>query len=332
MMSGQSYQQVQDALRKQGEFVNALNGAQGVQNQADVYRQYADIAAGRGPNPAQAMLKQATGQNVAQTGAMMASSRGASANPGMIARQAGMAGGNLQQQAAGQGATLQAQQSLGALDQMGGIANEQIGQQMTGQQMLSQNRLGQYQAASGLQGNINSNNTSLANSNRDLAGKIGGGLLQGGAGGLGLFGSGDGGGGGGSGFMMNKGPGSTMNNGASYAGGGEIPGSPAPAGPRSALGQALMAKGGKVPAKVSPGEIYLSPQKAKAVAKGKASPLSGERIKGKAKVKGDSYANDTVKKTLQSGGVVIPRSKALGDDVAEKATAFVRAVMAKGRH
>ncbi len=93
-----------------------------------------------------------------------------------------------------------------------------------------------------------------------------------------------------------------------------------------------MAKGGKVPAKVSPGEIYLSPKKAAAVAKGKASPLSGERIKGKARVKGDSYANDTVNKTLQSGGVVIPRSKALGDDVAEKAAAFVRAhIAAHGR-
>ncbi len=337
-MANQNYGQVQDALRRQGDFVNSLNGAQGLQNQSDVYRQYADIAAGRGPNPAQTMLNQATAQNVAQTGALMGSARGASANPGMMARQVGQMGGAQQQAAAGQSATMQAQQSLGALGQMGGIAGQQVGQQMQGQQAMTAAQQAQYgqmlnaiaqqnATAAGLQGNINSGNVSEANSARDMTGKVAGGLLQGAAAGFGAQQPAQPQGSQQSSMLMGgKTPGSTI----TYAEGGQIPSAPM-SGPRSAFGQALMSHGGKVPAKVSPGEIYLSPKKAAAVAKGKASPLSGERIKGKAKVKGDSYSNDTVSKTLQSGGVVIPRSKAQGDDVAEKASAFVRAVMARGR-
>ncbi len=270
---------------------------------------------------------------MAQTGALMASSRGASANPGMIARQAGLAGGQLQQQAVGQGATMQANQSLGALGQMGGIAGQQVGEQMGANQGLTAGQQASYQSildqiksqnntAAGLQENINSGNVSQANSARDMAGKVVGGGLQGVStlGGL----AGD-----------TSPPSNAPAPGTvgppkppGMADGGQVP----PPGPRSAIGQMLMARGGKVPAKVSPGEIYLSPSKAKAVAAGKASPTSGERIKGKAKVKGDSYANDTVKKNLDVGGVVIPRSKALGDDVAEKAAAFVRAhIAAHGR-
>lgn len=88
---------------------------------------------------------------------------------------------------------------------------------------------------------------------------------------------------------------------------------------------AFFAKGGKVNAMVSPGEIYLPPSKAKAVAKGKESPMSGEHIKGKAKVPGDSLQNDTVPKKLKKGGVVIPRTKTAPD----KAAQFVAAVLSK---
>ena len=88
------------------------------------------------------------------------------------------------------------------------------------------------------------------------------------------------------------------------------------------------AKGGKVPAMVSPGEISLSPEKAKKVAQGKESPMSGKRIPGQAKVKGDSLKNDTVPAMLESGGVIIPRSHA---DSPSKAAAFVRTILAKKR-
>ncbi len=80
---------------------------------------------------------------------------------------------------------------------------------------------------------------------------------------------------------------------------------------------ALMAlnKGGqpsqpkKVPAMVSPGEAYISPDKLReAVAKHEHPLKKAEIIPGKAKVKGDSLKNDTVPKTLEEGGLVIPRS------------------------
>lgn len=88
-------------------------------------------------------------------------------------------------------------------------------------------------------------------------------------------------------------------------------------------------KGGKVPAKVSPGEVYLSPEKVDKVAKGKASPLSGEKIHGKAKVKGDSLKNDTVSKTLDAGGIVLPRSVTQSKNAPQKAHDFVAALLAK---
>lgn len=88
-------------------------------------------------------------------------------------------------------------------------------------------------------------------------------------------------------------------------------------------------KGGKVPAKVSPGEVYLNPKKVEAVKKGKASPLDGEKIKGKAKVKGDSLANDVVSKDLDEGGIVLPRSVTQHPDAPKKAHDFVAALIAK---
>lgn len=88
------------------------------------------------------------------------------------------------------------------------------------------------------------------------------------------------------------------------------------------------AQGGKVPALVSPGEQYIPPQEVKAVAEGKKNPLkTGERIPGKPKVPGavNSYANDTVKRNLDEGGVVIPRSIMQGPNPHWEAMRFVHA-------
>jgi hypothetical protein len=103
-----------------------------------------------------------------------------------------------------------------------------------------------------------------------------------------------------------------------------------------AVGEAAVmvaAKGGKVPALVSPGEIYLKPKDVKEVAKGKKSPLDGEKIPGKAKVKGakNSYANDTVPKTLDEGGIILPRSVTQSKTPGKDAAAFVEAILAKQR-
>ena len=87
-----------------------------------------------------------------------------------------------------------------------------------------------------------------------------------------------------------------------------------------------LARGGQVKAKVSPGEIYIPPKEVKKVASGKESAKeAGKTIPGKAKVKGDSLKNDTVKATLQAGGVVVPRTK----NSEEAARQFVAQVMAK---
>lgn len=106
----------------------------------------------------------------------------------------------------------------------------------------------------------------------------------------------------------------------------------------------MMAKGGpishigqhyaKVKALVSPGERYLSPQAVKEVASGKKSPMSaGTKIPGKAVVSGakNSYANDTVPKTLAEGGIVIPRSITQGANAEKRAHEFVSAILAKNK-
>lgn len=127
-----SYDANQKAMQQQQALLSAIQGQNGLQNQSNVYNQLQGVVAGQGPNPAQAMLNQSTGANVANQAALMAGQRGASANPGLMARQAAQQGANIQQQAAGQGASMQAQQSLGALGQAGQMAGNmtanQIGQ------------------------------------------------------------------------------------------------------------------------------------------------------------------------------------------------------------
>lgn len=122
----QAQANTQQGLNQQNAFVNALQGQNGIQNQSNVFNQMQGVANGTGANPAQAMLDQATGANVANQAALMAGQRGANANAGMIARQAGMQGAATQQQAAGQGAVMQANQSLNAMNQMGQIAGQQV--------------------------------------------------------------------------------------------------------------------------------------------------------------------------------------------------------------
>lgn len=281
-------------------------------NQASLSGMLMNQAQGQGPNPAQAMLANATGANVANQAALAAGQRGASANPGLIARQAAMAGAGIQQQAAGQAATLQAQQQLAAQNELGLVsAQQQAAQQVANAQNI------------GAQGSINSAITAPAQAAR--AGQFGG--IQQGAGA--------------SQAVQSQGTGNTPqtnNNAAFLSGSGMNPtgfydlNAGGQVGPKSRLGMHLasggMAKAEKVPAMVSPGEIYLKPAQAKAVSEGKMSPMQGEKIPGKAKVKGDSLKNDTVKKTLDEGGVVVKRSMASDSD---KAAAFVRAVMAKNK-
>lgn len=351
-----AYNGSQSAMGNQQGLLSALQGQNGLGNQSQVYNQLQGVVNGQGPNPAQAMLAQSTGQNVANQASLMAGQRGAGANVGLMARQAGQQGGALQQQAAGQGASMQAQQALGALGQAGGMADTMASNQI-GQ--TNANVAAQQNEQSILQGANNANNNiqgQLANTTLGGQQKMIGGVMNaaGGAAGLAAGGTVPMYAGGGSAF----GPQSMFAQNMAGQGQSSMPTFATPDTTAYKMGgskktkdpmadqnaniqndannvfagsttMAPMASGGKVPIMVSPGEKILEPHEAKAVASGKANPMSmGKMVPGKAKVKGDSYENDNVKTSATPGAVVIKRSIMSKQD-AKDAADFVRAVMSK---
>lgn len=208
-----AYNSAQEGLGFQTDFMKALQAQNGIGNQSSVFNQLQGVANGTGPNPALAQLNQATGQNVAAQNALMAGQRGSSANVGLLARQAAMQGGNVQQQAVGQAANMQAQQSLNAMGQLGNLASQQVAQQANATTGLNQARQSEQQALLnslaqendarvGMQSNINTGASNLAGINTAHA-------QNGLVGGLGL-----------SGILAHGGmvPEST----AAYAGGGQV--------------------------------------------------------------------------------------------------------------
>lgn len=396
------YNQSQQGLAQQQAFLQALQAQNGIGNQSSVYNQLQGVANGTGPNPAQAMLAQATGANVANQAALMAGQRGSGANTGLIARQVAQQGGSAQQQAAGQGATMQANQSLNALGQLGGIAGQQVAQQgqavgnlnqfTQGEQSNILNSIAQQNNANvGMQSNLNNTNAGIAQGvMKGNQGLVSGLMNSAGGAATAMMASGgevrkmyDSGGqvdangpqssfgramkgvmapplvnpagqfGGGqsqdpnfsAGAQAGAGMGKTLMSGAKAIGksmsssdqpdlnadSGEDNFGASDLSPNGSNGEYTASKGGKVPALVSPGEVYLPPKKAKEVAKSPAkNPLKeGQKIPGQAKVSGDSLKNDTVKRTLDAGGIVIPRSIVNAKDAPSKAAAFVRAHLAK---
>lgn len=361
---------VSHAAGNQQQLVNALGQVGGIQNQQQVYGQQQALASqlqamsqGAGPNPALAQLNQTTGQNVANQAALMAGQRGAGANAGLIARQAAQQGAATQQQAVGQVASLRAQQQLaaiGALQQqqgmLGGLANQQVSNQMQAQSNLNSLDLAQQQNLLNANQGANAQAINQSQFNQQQTNQyLGAGLNAAGS----VLGSGILGGKAPTntsvaaapiasgepslGAVPSAAPGSNVfgvSNGV-FAQGGEVQpqiGSNAMlkenySGPRSSLGKRLKAyaNGGEVKALVSPGEIYLPPAKADKVMSGKANPLDGEKIPGKPAVGGakNSYANDTVEKTLKAGGIVLPRSVTQSSNPSEAAKKFVEALKAK---
>lgn len=363
--------QAQNANAQTQNLLAALQGQGGIGNQSQIYNQLQQVAAGQGPNPAQAMLNQATGQNVANQAALMAGQRGASQNAGLIARQAAQQGAATQQQAVGQGAAMQAQQSLNALGQAGNLATtqaqQQIGATQANQQALLNAIAAQNNANVGMQSNVNQANAGLAGTAMQGQQGLVGGLLGGAGAALGLARGGEvlkhfdqGGNVSGPQSMFMKyfnqmgqyqapGSSSILNQGANQMGQAigtgiknmfQSQGSPASAStvpqdytPGGFTMSNQLARGGDVPAMVSPGEIYLSPKAVEQVRKG-ADPMKvGEKIPGKARVKGakNSYANDTVKRTLKEGGIVVPRSETKSESPSRNSKKFVDGVMAKRR-
>lgn len=458
-----------NAIAQQQALLGALQGQNGIQNQSNVFSQLQGVANGTGPNPAQSQLAQATGANTANQAALMAGQRGAGANAGLIARQAAMQGAANQQNAAGQAATMQANQSLGALGQLGGMANQQVAQQVgatgavTGANQTQQQNLlnaiaQQNNAAVGSQSSVNTGNTQLANTTMQGQQGLLGGVMNAAGPVLGALGLAEGGevrkmyanptdlvsvdynnhdpvnynnqpsmspqsipvpvapqapaqpihpdykGRSSFGSFLQHGappaPGQADygNYGANAlarglggmfsqpqqqpqnpssaqpiysdedvmaaqmgAPGTRMPNSSMPnedayaamyrAAPQSEMPQAspdpgaqdleqtfdnpgnrtVLAKGGKIPALVSPGEIYLKPREVKEVLRG-ADPMKvGEKILGKAKVEGpvNSYANDTVRKDLDSGGIIVPNKETKSKNPSEASQRFVYAIAAK---
>lgn len=288
------------AYGQQQAFLNALNGQNGIQNQSNIFNQeqgtanqLQGLANGVGPNPALDQFHQATAQNVAMQNALMAGQRGGSANAGLIAREAAQQGANTQQQAAGQSATLQAQQQLAAIGalqnqqgMLGNLASNQVanyGNYGQGEQQTLLNSIAQQNnAAIGAQSNVNNANSANLGSS------------------LGVVGSGI----------------------KAFA--------PQPASGGAAGGAAAGFKGGettqikKIKSKAAE---HLLSKKAPLVGEQFAS--EGERVPGKAKVKGDSLKNDNVPALLSPGEVVIPRHVMNSSDPVGGAAKFVAAVMAK---
>lgn len=237
-----AYDQQQSGLNQQQQFVNALQGSNGIQNQQNVFgqqqqlaNQLQGVANGTGPNPALQQLQNTTGQNVQNQAALMAGQRGTGANAGLLARQAAMQGAGIQQQAVGQGAALGAQQQLAGMNAlqnqqqlMGNTAQQQISNQGGALAGLNQYGLQGQSNLMGAQANYNNTQAGLASNTQQAQNSMFGGLL----------------GGAGSGASMLASP-SLENAGELMAAaqGGVVPG------PKSKAAQFL--KGGPVPGKAS---------------------------------------------------------------------------------
>ncbi len=306
---------VNTGLAQQQAFVNAVNAQNGLGNQTQVYNQLQGIANGTGPNPAQAALNQATGNNVAQQAALMASQRGVGANPGLIARQAAMQGANIQQNAAGQAATLQAQQQMAAINAAGGLANQQAAQQQQALGQYNQFAQGQQQNLLNAAGQYNNVNAGIYGTDTAAATAAAGRNQE-----------------------MNKGLASGLGAAATALGGSSGSGSSTPAiGGFPSLASAptmVAAHGGEIPASragqhlkglyAQGGEVAPAPS----VSVGPKLKAGGP-VPGKAKVKGDSLKNDTVAAQLSPGEAVIPRSVMQSKNPGAEAAKFVEAILAK---
>lgn len=168
-----AYTGANNAINGQVALTNTLNpGVQtGVNTQNTVEQEALNEAAGAGPNPAATQLAQATGANVANQAALAAGQRGGAANVGLMERQAAQTGAGTQQAAAGQAATLEAQQALAEQQAAAGIAAQQVGQgqnattalntsQQNEQNILQGANTSANNAAVGMQENINNVNSS----------------------------------------------------------------------------------------------------------------------------------------------------------------------------
>lgn len=187
-----AYNSAQNGLNSQNNLVTALQPQvpSAVSNQNAVANSELSMLNGTGPNPALDLLNQQTGNNVANQASLMAGQRGASANPGMIARLAAQQGASTEQQSVGQAATNEANQMVTAQNNLANLSNNQIsqtGQAVTGQNSAAQNEQSILQnantsannAAVGMQSNINNVNAQTSAANQNMNANILGGVTSG---------------------------------------------------------------------------------------------------------------------------------------------------------
>lgn len=142
------------ALTPQNEFRAGPLAIEG--NQMELVDALKRQASGIGPNPAQEQYKQNVNQAIARSTGMAASQRGIS--PALAQRMSMQTGADLSQQAAGNAATLQAQQQLEA-QRMQGAVMQNIGQQQLGAMQANagasaQNASANQNTAGGMLGGI----------------------------------------------------------------------------------------------------------------------------------------------------------------------------------
>jgi hypothetical protein len=175
-----------DTTNYGGTIGQAAGNAQQVYGQQQgVNQALENTANGTGPNPAAEMLRQQTGQNVNMAAGQAASARGV--NPAMAMRQSVDTGASLNQGAAGQAATMQAQQSLAArqaqMQNLAGMGQQQG--QLFGTAGQLQNQQNQANIANVLgAGQINAG---VAAQNTQMSSNMLGGLLNGAGGAAGMM-------------------------------------------------------------------------------------------------------------------------------------------------
>lgn len=153
----------------QASIGNQLNTLEtGQQNQQHLAQALQAMAAGQGPNLGQTQLQAAQNQNAQQAAGMIGSQKGI--NPGLASQQILRNYGMANQNAANQSAQLQQQQQLGAMQEFGNLASQQVTGANQGLGLLTQ-------AQNAQNANLNQN----AQSNAGATGGLLGGIAKGAA-------------------------------------------------------------------------------------------------------------------------------------------------------
>lgn len=209
IQAGTNQKQLNDAYKRTEGNLNEIGAAAlpllgqvnpAVQQQQQLAQEYSQQAQGLGPNVAKNQLNEATAANVANQAALMASQRGASANTGLLARQAAQQGAATQQEAAGQAATLGAQQQIAAQNNLANLSNSQINQGIGATTSSNQAAQGQENilqgantaannAAVNMQSNVNNNNAMTAAANQNSNNGLFGSIMKGASSVAGFFGA-----------------------------------------------------------------------------------------------------------------------------------------------